>query len=150
MRNKRGWIRIVEAFIAILLVTGVLLVVINRGYIGKADISEQVYAVQLAVLREIQLDDSLRTSILRVNETDLPVNYTGFNDTKFYLIAVKNKILSRTPEYLTCEARICKLDLVCMQDEFINKDVYAQSVAITADLDIYSPRQLKLFCWTAE
>ncbi|MBD3247200.1 hypothetical protein GF378_01110, partial [Candidatus Pacearchaeota archaeon] len=54
-KDKRGWIRIIEAFIAVLLVAGALLIVINQGYIGKADISEQVYEVQLAILREIEL-----------------------------------------------------------------------------------------------
>ena len=70
MRNKRGWIRIVEAFIAVLLVAGILLFVINKGYIGRRDISQQVYDAQLAVLREIQLNDTLRTQILQEDLAD--------------------------------------------------------------------------------
>jgi hypothetical protein len=147
--NKRGWIRIVEAFIAVLLIAGVLLIVINRGYIGRSDVSEQVYKVQLSVLREIELDDDLRSKVLEVGENQLPVNWTSFNNTKYRLGDVKQRIIDRTPEYLTCEARICKLDVICAQEKFIEHDVYAQSVAITADLERYAPRQLKLFCWTA-
>ncbi|GAJ11607.1 unnamed protein product, partial [marine sediment metagenome] len=64
-KNKRGWIRIVEAFVAILLVTGVLLVIINKQYIGKDDISAKVYDVELSILREIQSDTALRDSILQ-------------------------------------------------------------------------------------
>jgi hypothetical protein len=149
LKNKRGWIRIVEAFIAVLLIAGVLLIVINRGYIGRTDISEQVYQVQLAILREIELNDNLRSNILEISENDLPINWTSFDDRKYKLGDVKQKIIDRTPEYLTCEGRICKLDIVCAQEKFIEKDVYAQSVAITADLEKYAPRQLKLFCWTA-
>ncbi len=146
--NKRGWIRIVEAFIALMLITGALLIVINKGYIGKKDISEQVYSVQIAVLREIQLDDDLRASILNIKEDELPVEWKDFEN--YGLEEVKNKIIERTPEYLYCEGKICKLDVVCSQEEFVERDVYAQSVAIAANLEKYSPRQLKLFCWVRD
>ena len=39
--NKKAWIRIIEAFVALLLITGVLLIVINKGYIGKEDVSSK-------------------------------------------------------------------------------------------------------------
>lgn len=142
IKNKRGWIRIVEAFIAIMLITGVLLVVINKGYVGKADISGKVYEAQLAVLREIELNETLRKEILSVN---FPVKWDEFDDKG--LTGVKDRIETRIPEYLTCEGKICKLDEVCSQDKYIDADIYAQSVAIAADLERYSPRQLKLFCW---
>src|SRR3989344_493349 len=64
--DKRGWIRVVEAFVAILLIVGVLLFVINKGYIGKKDISKQVYDAEISVLREIELDDNLREEILKL------------------------------------------------------------------------------------
>ena len=135
--NKRGWIRIVEAFIAVLLIAGVLLLVINRGYIGKTDISERVYQVQLAVLREIELDSGLREEILSspLGE-EVPIN-------------IQEKIDKRMPDYLTCKAKICDLDAVCALDGYIDSDIYAQAVAIAAQGDTYDPRQLKLFCWTA-
>lgn len=136
MNNKRGWIRIVEAFIAVLLVAGVLLYVINQGYIGKTDISEQVYQVQLSVLREIELDNALREQVLEVTiGEDVPED-------------IQNKINQRVPDYLECSSKICELDDICWGDVPIDKDVYAQAVAIAAQPDNYSPRQLKIFCWT--
>jgi len=150
-KNKKGWIRIVEAFIAVLLIAGVLLFVINRGYIGKRDISEQVYEVQLAVLREIELNSELRVSILAIDNESLPVEWENFT-TENNLDKVKGKLSERLPDYLTCEARICKLESVCPKKVFIEKDIYAQGVAITAETTAeeakYDPRQLKLFCWT--
>jgi len=136
--NKRGWIKIVEAFIAVLLIAGVLLVVINKGYIGRTDISEQVYQTQLAVLREIELDSQLRTAVLAA---DFGENIPA---------SVEERINKRMPDYLNCSAKICELDAVCSLGEYpFDKDVYAQPVAITAEGDNYDPRQLKLFCWTA-
>jgi len=139
MSNKRGWIRIVEAFIAVLLITSVLLVVINKGYIGRTDISEQVYQVQLAVLREIELDSELRTAVLttKLGEAFIPDSVIA-------------RIDKRMPDYLNCTAKICELDQVCSLDRYpLDKDIYAQPVAITAEGNVYEPRQLKLFCWTA-
>lgn len=135
IKNKRAWIRIVEAFIAIMLITGVLLVVINKGYVGKADISGKVYEAQIAVLREIELDEELREDILNSNLGETPES-------------VKAKITQRIPDYLTCTSNVCKLDDVCYGDGIpIDKDIYSQSIAIAANLKKYSPRQLKLFCW---
>lgn len=137
LNNKRGWIKIVEAFIAIMLVAGVLLFVINRGYIGKTDISDRVYQAQLSILREIELNDTLRTQILDAElGGDVPQD-------------VLNKIEQRKPDYLTCTAEICKMDVICESDETpLEKDIYAQPVAIAAEGSTFDPRQLKLFCWT--
>jgi hypothetical protein len=136
--RKKGWIKIVEAFISILLVTGVLLVVIQKGYIGKEDISEAVYENQISVLREIELDSTMRQEIL--NST-LPVSGEDIpND-------IKEKVNSRMPDYLECEIRICAMNEICAMQTYIDQEVYAQSVAVTATLETYDPRQLKLFCW---
>ena len=145
IRNKRGWIKIVEAFIAVLLIAGVLLFVINKGYIGKKDISEQVYKVQLSVLREIELNSDFRYQILEEGEK------LG-QGTPIVPEEVVNTIEDRIPDYLTCESKICELDQMCPPTEEvpIEKDIYAQSVAISAEGTKYGPVQLKLFCWTAE
>jgi hypothetical protein len=137
-RQKRGWIRIVEAFISIMLIAGALLIVINQGYIGREDISETVYQAERAILKEIQLDDSLRDQILEVNLSDDPVEIPS---------EVINRINNRKPAYLFCEAKICRLDEICYQSSSVSTDVYSQAVAITANLEKYDPRQLKVFCW---
>jgi len=139
--EKRGWIRIVEAFFTILLITGVLLVVLNKGYLPKEDISQGVYEKQQGILREIQLNDSLRESILSFSSSNLPIEWDNFPQD------LKNKIISKTPVNFECKAKICNLNDICVLNEFSDKDIYAQKVIITATLDEYSPRQLKLFCW---
>ncbi len=143
LNRKRGWIRIVEAFVAILLIVGVLLIVIHKGYVGKKDISKQVYDAEISILREIELNDDLRKEIL-----DLPIdiNDEGIVVSEDNLPNVFLKIEDRPPEYLECKAKVCELDKICVIEN-IDKDVYAQAVAISATNEIYQPRQLKLFCW---
>jgi hypothetical protein len=148
--NKRGWIRIVEAFFSLLLIAGVFLIVYNKGYIGGDDISSRVYDLQLSVLREIELNDNLREQILC---TPLPCGSllpeVGIEDEdESFPEDVKSKIDERIPDSFICRSKICEINEICELNEYIDKDVYAQSVVIAATLEIYSPRQLKMFCWS--
>lgn len=145
--NKKGWIRIVEAAVSILIITGVLLVVINKGYIGKKDISERVYDAQISVLREIEKDENLRDIILEVNNSELPTEWDEFTGS---LATIKTRINQRMLEqasYLECEAKLCELDKICVLEKYIEKDVYAQATIISANLEHYQPKQIKMFCW---
>ena len=145
-KNKRGWIRIVEAFVALLLIIGTVLIVINKGYIGKSDVSSRVYDAQLSILREIELNDALRGEIVSLDISSSSINW---DDSKFPS-DTKSKINERTPNFLTCEAKICELDQICSYSPAVcaEKDIYAQAVAISATLEAYGPKQLKLFCCT--
>jgi len=139
-KNKKGWIRIVEAFISVLLIAGVLLVVIDKGYVGKSDISQKVYKLELSILRSAQLDETLRSQILSATP---PVSW----DDDLFPLNLKDRIDNRIPSYLICQAKICAIDDICALDNYFQKDIYAQAVVIAANLSEYDPKQLKLFCW---
>mgnify|MGYP001591950721 CR=1 FL=1 len=134
-KNKEGWIRVVEAFVAVLLITGVLLIVLNKGYIQKKDVSSDVYAVELAILQEIQINDTLRGYILN---SSVPVE-NGPSQ-------VWTKMQGEIPSYLDCKSNLCNLGEVCSVTFTQEKDVYVRSVIITSNNTTYDPRQLKLFC----
>jgi hypothetical protein len=144
MMNKNGWIKIVEAFVAILLVIGVLLIIITQGYLGEKDISSQVYDIEISILREIQLNNTLRDYVL---DSEPPIEWKEDN----FPLEIKDKINSRTPNYLNCEAKICRLEDNCELSEYPKGNVYAQAAAITTTLETETEeqlKQLKLFCWT--
>jgi hypothetical protein len=148
MVNRRGWIRIVEAFVAILLVAGVFLVVVNKGYIEKEDISSDVYDAQLSILREIQLNDELRDEILNVPASSLPLE-----GGESFPPLTQDRIEERTPNYLECRPVLCGVSGACELTNPRSRDIYAQSVIITVSFQTdpaenLSPRKLKLFCWT--
>src|SRR3989344_7529675 len=49
--KRGGWLKIVEAFFAILLITGVLLFLVSKGYIGNNEgNSEKVYQIENSIL----------------------------------------------------------------------------------------------------
>lgn len=141
MKNKKGWIRIVEALVAILLITGFLILLIENQENGKKDISSKVYVTENAILREIQSNNTYRGYILGIGETF--VEFENFNDN------LKEHINNRIPNYLNCTGKICDFDYdpVCVIDS-LKKDIYVRSVMIATDSTIYKPKLLKLFCWT--
>lgn len=141
MKNKRGWIKVLEVFVSILLIMGIIVLLLNETYF-ESGITEEVSSMQISILREIQFDDNLRGNILSAS---LPTNWSEFNSTG--LGDVREKISNETIPSLDCEARVCALTDVCKLENDLNKDIYAEAVVISADSDIYSPRQLKLFCW---
>jgi hypothetical protein len=142
IKSKRGWVRLIEVFIAILLLTGVLLVVINRSNSPeKNTLYNQMSNKELAILRDIELNDTMRAEILSI--LTLPLDWTSFNLNG--LEDVKSRIIYLTPTNLKCEAKICAIDENCIS-ELSGENVYARAVFISADLNTYSPRQLKLFC----
>lgn len=139
VKGKRGWIKIVEATVAVLIVAGVLLIVIEKGYVNFDFNSEKIYEIQDSILKDIQLNDSLRQDI--INITTLPINLESFPTD------VRIKIESEIPSYLNCTAKICVLNQTCTMDEFIEGNVYSRSIAILAVNTEYRPRQIRIFCW---
>lgn len=141
-KSRRGWIRIFEAVIAVLLITSVLLVVIGQDSVKKDEDSLKIYKIEISILREIQLNSTLRGDILDIGS--LPVEWDDFD--LIGLGEIKDKIVSKTPDYLNCTAMVCEMTGDCILEEGLGEEVYAQSITITANLTKYSPRQLKLFC----
>jgi len=138
--NKKAWIRIVEALVAILLITGFLILVLDSQTKGDKDISAKVYVTENAILREIQSNNTYRTYILGIEET---VEFAEFDS------ALKEHIISRVPEYLECSSKICDFDYDSACDiDSLEEEIYAKSVMIATDLDTYEPKLLKIFCWT--
>lgn len=147
VKNKRGWVRIIEAVVAILLIIGIALIVIDKEYVEKIDISKEVYDVEVGILRELQIDSVMRANIFNID--NLPINSYD-ND---FSNEVNKRIQNKTPNYLECAAKLCEIDDECnIGIGMGERDVYAQSVVFFADADssdpVYSPRKLNLFCWS--
>lgn len=143
-KNKKGWIRIVEVFVAILLIAGVVLIVIKQDQTERNDSSSTIYNSMVSVLRDIELNNSLRNEIVNIQDSSLPVEWSEFNVSAPQTLA---RITGKTPSYLECVGKSCATDDVCLLSQTQNKTIYAESVIISSNLQTYNPRQLKLFCW---
>ncbi len=139
-KNNKGWIRIAEAFAAILIVIGAAIIVVGGG-VQRDDIFEQVYDIEMFILKEIQLNNTLRNEILETSET---IEWDEFPP---FPTETKNKIIAKTPELFECVAKICPPESSCLLEGESEINVYVQSILITSTLTKFNPRQLKLFCW---
>lgn len=128
--NRSGWLRIIEASIAAVLVLGVLFFYIRPGEINpQDDLSERVRFV----LNDISLNSSVRYEILTDNT-----------------VALNNTVASYFPERaLSYEIRICEINAVCGKSTYTETNVYAGERIIGASVDygIYEPKKIRLFVW---
>lgn len=144
--NKKGWLRIVEAFTSIMLITGVLIILAESSRLETQIFSAQVYDSEHAILREIQLDSQLRSEILSVSSSSPQTEWNDFEANN--LGSVKSRIESKTPSHLECVAKLCGIFEACVSNlSPAEKDIFVQSVFISANISGYNPKKLNLFCW---
>jgi len=132
--NKKGWIKIVEAFVAILLIMGALIITIGKTNEGKEDVEKKVYEAQIILLHQILLNSEDKSQVLAGgSEAEEMIQY---------------KIDTRKPKYLVeCKVRICDVEEECelaSENSPTGKDVFVQHI-ITEDTT--HSKKLKLFCW---
>ena len=141
--NKRGWLKVLEVFMAILLLVAILTIILNNQDASNKKKSEEIYKQQAFALRIIQLDDNLRGKIMSVDSNYLPTD----SDNNFPS-DINNSINNAMPDYLICKSMICLFGNKCVLGSApAKKDIYVKSVLITTDGTGYETRELKLFCW---
>ncbi len=132
--NKRGWLRIVEASIAIILVLSVLFVLFNRTReLREPDLSERARSI----LEEIANNGTLRDMIL----SDDP------NKQALLTEVIRNRYI--TESYLDFEVRICTLKEVCGKSTYTPGNVYAAErvISVVIGKENYNPKKVRLFIW---
>jgi hypothetical protein len=115
LKSKRGWMEIVEAFVAVMLIAATIIILFNNSN-KKEDFSYEVYTIQISILREIQTNDTMREEIGQALGP-LPIPW---EDSRFPL-NIKNKIIERTPNYLECIAQICDDTSPCNLNREVKK-----------------------------
>ncbi|MEM3091332.1 MAG: hypothetical protein QXX55_01540 [Candidatus Pacearchaeota archaeon] len=144
--KKKGWIKVIESFISIMLLMAIVLLVINDRYRDNNSYS-LFYGIEKRILNEIQMNNSLRQEILNSNPG------IEINDPNFP-IQTKTKIFSEIPKNINCSALICNPGEICvLSDQKLitlgadKVDIYSESIMLTATQQTFSPKVLKLFCW---
>ncbi|MDO8459909.1 MAG: hypothetical protein Q7S74_02265 [Nanoarchaeota archaeon] len=145
VNNKKGFLKIVEATIAILIIIGVLLVVVsNRQQKKSQDLTDNLFPI----LEEMARNQSLRAEVFQYNTSN------GYTEAKNSLVLrnidafvgtrIKNKAYNHT-------VRICNL-VNCPLQPYPNDakgDIFAAERVISTNLDEtnFSPRKVKIFLW---
>lgn len=137
-KNKRGWIKVVEAFMAIMMLLSIVFIIINSNYLRSEDKSH-IESRAAEILRSIQFNDSLRSMVL--NETNFSRDSL---DLGFPIEIAEYANSSLTG--IMCYFRICNSTELCDASREFDDEIYAKDILIITDLTEYNPRKLKIFC----
>lgn len=143
-KNKKAWVKMVEVFISIMLMTASIVMVLNKNVFSGEEMKE-VGGQMTHILRTIQINETLRSEITDYSG-ELPVEWESFESSG--LSETQNIITDKTSANLECEAKLCSLNDDCINNNApADTNVYSKAAYLSGDLDTYNPRQLKLFCW---
>jgi len=146
MKNKKAWIRIVEAFIAILIVLSAVLIVMSKQ-VDKTDISEGVYEKQKKILDVIGNNENYREEIIGIDISGDFVEVGMDNEIYSFDDFIK-KTIPGTWDFTTC---ICKVDKFCNPESTPNdRDIFVSETVLSATLEQYpnkESRKLRFFVW---
>lgn len=132
-KNKRGWIRITEAVVAILIMASVL-IVIHTKQSPRVSMSNTIHDLQIRLLTDVAQDSLLRNATLYSNYEFLNGSFFDLNvpNNLKYKIVICN--LSNTNE--------CKVEI-----ESGKSEVFVEDRIISSNLEIYQPKLLRLYIW---
>ena len=145
--KKQGFLRIVEASIAILLITGVVLYVISQRGSGNVKLDSKIFEIEDTVLKEISRNADYSDKIVAYNITNPSA------DDKYFLEQLENDVVKqKIPQGFSFALNICELNSACPLPTTYpaeNVEIYSRSTPIAATLEKYSPKQLRIFIWKA-
>lgn len=134
--NKKAWLKIVEAFFAVLLILGALLIILGRQD-NSVEIENEISVLQTNILASISKDTSFREDILATSPLDLS--------------RINVFVETLVPGWMNFSVQVCDYDNICPLDApaaiLENREVYSQSILIFATSNEYNPKQLKIFMW---
>lgn len=127
-KDKKAWIRIAEAAIAIMLLASVILVLMTRQARPK-DIAGAMYKLQHTILDEASRNESVRNAVL-----------SGQVPT------INSFIQERLPGGFGFNISICNPGERC-NAEVPEKEIYVDDIIISSTLQQYNPKKLKFYAW---
>ena len=129
-KNKKAWLRIIEAVFAILIVFGAVMYIVSKQT-SAPDRTENVYERADSVLQVISKNETLRQYVL--------------DENKILLESEISKMLPFSWNFSTCI--VGNITLICSPTTPRDKDVYVKELLVVSTLQNYRPKKLRLFIW---
>ncbi len=132
--NKRGWIRIMEAVVAILIMASVLIVLYTNNA-PQVSFSSYISDLQIRILGDVADSPKLRNEVLASEE--------GGNTTDL-VVFMRDSI----PTNFNFAVRVCSLENSgCPLGQSLDQEVFVEDRIISSNLTTYDPKMLRLFIW---
>ncbi len=139
-KNKRGWVKILEAFISIVLLIGLLFIIINSKSLNLEE-DKNIVEKESEILEAIQIESQYRNQIFSI--TDLPINSTNSS----FPSNITDYLSSTSPAGYNCVLKICFPNNNCEVEDNLKKSIYVRDTIVFSNKEIYSPRILKIYCY---
>ena len=151
VNNKRGWMRILEATIAVMLVSGVLIVVYSKQVDRGIAPADYFFTLQRQILADISSQADLRLAILNVEVED---------ETDGNFSTIYNFTRDKIPDAFGFSLRICDLgneaDFCKLSTDMytatMDKDVFVEDLIISSELGngdnrAIGAKKLRFYIW---
>lgn len=149
MRGKRGFLRILEAFVAIAIIAGAMsFIYVNQ--IQKPNKEAAINELMRLILEDITNDNNLRKAVLNANADQTDPNRIQIeNEIRIFIPSNENKEFHFS---------ICSLNEICSCNSLIGggetcpnkKTIYSDEISVSVTLDQINPinpKLVKLFIW---
>ncbi len=140
MVNNKGWLKIIEASIAILIVVGAIMIISRGTQIERTSKGNEKV---MEILDEMAKNISIRKSVLSYN-TNMDETYVNnANILNRLNDFVRNKLGNGS----NFKIKICDIGTICEINSLTNVETETFERAISAELDSnsFSPKNIKLF-----
>lgn len=144
MVNKRGWLRIVEASVAVMIILASILVVSKQ--VSLENVSK---TSQLNLLEEISSNISIRSEIVGY-DTSYPIHTNQKNEK--IILDISRAIESRIDNpALDFQFIICNLEDKCLAENIPEGEVVSEERIIGSNVTDFSGlKRVKLFYWMGQ
>jgi hypothetical protein len=134
MVGKKGFMRVVEAVVAILIIFGVLLLIASKTRTGQEN---NLGGILRPILNEVAHNSTLRQEIIE-NSSDVLININNMVGKRLNNPALNYSVL------------ICELNDVCSFGSVMNnKDMFASERIISSTINEadFNPKKVKIYLW---
>ena len=138
--NKRGIWRVIEATMSVLIIVAFLLILLSK----KESLSEkeQISSKFRSTLNEISKNATLREAILMDDEASSQAEETVL---QVFKIKINNFIFNYNITICSLNAVSC--GNISQYSIKTSQEIYSEERLITADLNNFNPKILKLYAW---
>tara|TARA_Y100000310_G_C20299337_1_gene631008 strand:- start:21 stop:467 length:447 start_codon:yes stop_codon:yes gene_type:complete len=147
--NKRGFIKTLEAVIAVMVVFIFIFTVGQKNTTQDSNVAA-MKGIQEGLLSGISQDDGYRSCIVNAAKPSLP--YIGSGDGSDPCGGLKDYITNTLPSRFVKDGKeryrifVCDVD-DCTLPNLEGKFIYTSAVIISSDLKDYNPRILRIWMW---
>lgn len=133
--GKKGWIRITEAIVAILIMSSVLIVMYTKD-VPQVSYSDYVYNLQTRILMDVADRDNLRSATLSSTESLTNQTLLDYFDESI-------------PSNFNYTVKVCSLSAVTCNANIgdVPSEIFVEDRIISSNLQKYDPKMLRLYIW---